>query len=222
MNVFNDQEKIYEQEPNKYNAWEQISILKQYNLKQYELSKLKNEEDRVKKIPREVKNLQTSYNDAEAIFKDSLDDHEQREFGGFALATEEAEYPPEPITFQEAWDHPNPIEQTGWREAIKKEFQDMKKRGVWTRIKRTQVPPNRRTIGSKWVFKRKRDGRFRARLCGLGYTQIAGVDFNANYAPVINDGTLRILLVLKMLMKWNAELIDIETAFLHGEMEEVI
>ena len=31
-----------------------------------------------------------------------------------------------------------------------------------------------------------------------------------------------ILLVLKMLMNWNAELIDIETAFLHGEMEEVI
>jgi len=45
-----DQEKIYEQEPNKYNAWEQISILKQYKLKMYELDKLKNEEDRVKKI----------------------------------------------------------------------------------------------------------------------------------------------------------------------------
>ena len=56
---------------------------------------------------------------------------------------------------------------------------------------------------------------FQARLCGLGYTQIAGVDSNANYAPVINDVTLRILLVLKMLMNWNAELIDIEIAFLH-------
>jgi len=45
-----DQEKIYEQEPNKYNAWEQVSILKQYKLKKYELDKLKNEDDRVKKI----------------------------------------------------------------------------------------------------------------------------------------------------------------------------
>ena len=72
------------------------------------------EKEKVKKIPCEVKNLQTSYNDAETvIIKDSLDDHEQREFGGFALAIEEAEYPPEPITFQEAWDHPIPIEQTG-------------------------------------------------------------------------------------------------------------
>ena len=45
-----DQEKIYEKEPNKYNAWEQVSILKQYKLKKYELDKLKNEDDRVKKI----------------------------------------------------------------------------------------------------------------------------------------------------------------------------
>ena len=67
----------------------------------------------MKKIPHEVKNLQTSYNNAEAICKDSLDDHEKCEFGGFALAIEEAEYPPDPIIFQEAWGHPNPIEETG-------------------------------------------------------------------------------------------------------------
>ena len=72
------------------------------------------------------------------------------------------------------------------------------------------------------MFKRKRDGRFRARLCGLGYTQIAGIDFTANYAPVVNDITFRILLILKMLMEWDAELIDIETAFLHGDMEHLI
>ena len=41
-----------------------------------------------KSIPREVRNLQTSYNDAEAIFKDVTDEHEHREFSGFALATE--------------------------------------------------------------------------------------------------------------------------------------
>ena len=147
----------------------------------------------------EFRNLQTSYNDTETIFKDSLDSHEQHKFGGFELTIQE-----------------------GWRDAIRKEFHDIIKCGVWNRVKQTQVPTNRRTIGSKWVFKKKRDGHFRARLCGLGYTQIAGIDFTANYAPVINNVTLRILLVLKMLMKWDAEMIDIETAFLHGDMEELI
>ena len=62
----------------------------------------------------------------------------------------------------------------------------------------------------------------RHRLCGLGYTQIAGIDFTENYAPVVNDITFGILLILKMSIEWDAELIDIETAILHGDMEELI
>ena len=141
---------------------------------------------------------------------------------GFALASENITYPDEPTTFQEAWHHENVQERKGWRNAIRKEFHDMIKRGVWRQIERKEVPSDRRTIGSKWVFKRKRDGRYRARLCGLGYTQVAGVDFNANFAPDVNDVTFRLLLVIKMMNNWNMELIDVETAFLYGDMEELI
>ena len=80
------------------------------------------------------------------------DEHEHRKFDGFALATEEVEYTSEPTTFQEAWHHPDPAEREGWRDAIKKEFHDMMKRGVWRRVKCNQVPSDRRTIGSKYVF----------------------------------------------------------------------
>ena len=173
---------------------------------------------RVSFVPREIRNLQASYNDAEKIYME-----ETKEFVGFAFASEKVEeYPEEPQSFEDAWNNLDSKDREGWREAIRKEFTDMIKRGVWRRIKKNEVPENRRTIGSKWVFKRKRDGRYRARLCGLGYTQIAGIDFTANFAPVVNDVTFRILLVCKMMMKWEAEVIDIETAFLHGDMEELI
>lgn len=33
--------------------------------------------------------------------------------------------------------------------------------------------------------------------------QIAGVDFNANFAPVVNDVTFRLPLVVKIMMDWN-------------------
>ena len=39
------------------------------------------------------------------------------------------------------------------------------------------MPPNICLIESKWVFKKKRDGQFRAHLVVWGYTQIPGVDF---------------------------------------------
>ena len=127
------------------------------------------------------------------------------------MTTEEAQFASEPrTTFQEAWNCPVHVESEGRRDTIKKEFNDMMKRGVRRRVKVCQVPHNRRTIGSKGCSKRKRDGRLRARLCGLGYTQIAGIDFTANYTPVVNDITFRILLILKILMEWDAALIDIE------------
>ena len=130
------------------------------------------------------------------------DEHGHHKFGRFASTTAEVEFASKPTTFQEAWNHPDPVESEGWRDTIKKKF--------------------KRTIGSKWMFERKRDGRFRAKLCGLGYTQIAIIDFAANYAPVVRDITFKTLSILKMLMVWDAELINIETAFLHGEMEKLI
>ena len=57
------------------------------------------------------------------------------------------------------------------------------------------IPSNRRCVKSKWVFKIKRDGTFRARIVACGYSQIPGVDFSDNYAPVVNDITFRMLLI---------------------------
>ena len=80
--------------------------------------------------------------------------------------------------------------------AIRKEFKDMIRQGVWHVIKRSSISEGRRLIGSKWVFKEKRDSRFRARLVCLGYSQILRVDFSNNYAPVGNVITFKVIMVL--------------------------
>ena len=76
----------------------------------------------------------------------------------------------------------------------------MIKRGVWRNKRRRDVPEWRRCVKCKWVFDIKRDGRFRPRLVACGYSQVAGVDFTANFAPVINDVTWRILMVTMIVM----------------------
>ena len=50
----------------------------------------------------------------------------------------------------------------------------------------------------KWVYKLKEDGRARARLVVLGYHQVLGVDYMESHAPVADDSTLRILLIISM------------------------
>ena len=127
-----------------------------------------------------------------------------------------------PATFDEAWNHPIEKERQEWRDAIRKEINDMTNREVWRKTKKNQIPSNRRLIGSKWVFKKKGNGVYRARLCGLGYVQVPGLDYTENFSPVVLEVTFRIVLILMIKYGWVGEIIDVETAFLYGELEEEI
>ena len=71
-------------------------------------------------------------------------------------------------------------------------------------------------------IQRKTDGRFWARLVCLGYSQIPGVNFSDNYVPVGNDAMFRIIMVLRLMFGFHAVLLDVETAFLYGKLEEVL
>ena len=125
-------------------------------------------------------------------------------------------------SYKEAYNHSDEKFRIRWRLAMKKDFFDMERRGVWKVIKRSEVPKGRRCIKCKWVFDVKRDGRFRARLVACGYSQIPGVDFVESYALVINDITWRILLIMMISKGYDARIVDVETAFLHGDLDEEI
>jgi hypothetical protein len=77
----------------------------------------------------------------------------------------------------------------------------METRKVWKKIKRRDMPRGRRCVKHKWVFKIKRNRVFRARLVACGYSQIPGVDYTEDYAPIISDVTYRILMICEIV--WN-------------------
>jgi hypothetical protein len=89
-------------------------------------------------------------------------------------------------------------------------------------MKKEDISQDRRTIKCKWIFKIKRNGVFRARLVACGYSQFPRVDFNENFAHVVNDVSFRIILSAKLLWDLQASIVDVETAFLHGNLQEEI
>ncbi len=94
---------------------------------------------------------------------------------------------------------------------------------VWKLIPQDKKPKERKLIGNKWVFKKKKNGVYRARLVALGYNQIPGVDFTDNFSPVANDVTIKLMLLLLFSNKnWESVMMDIETAFLEGKLDSEI
>ena len=180
-----------------------------------ELMNVRFEKDKTKeKLGRELRGLR-SYNNPGRL------ELEDQALFCFNVIDDKGEQE-EPATFQEAWYHNDPVEREKWRQSIRLEFRQMIRNGVWRNKGTNSLPANRKGIGTKWVFKKKKNGVYRSRLVAKGYDQIAGVDFQYNFAPVTSEVTLRILLVTWIVNNLFAEIADVQTAFLHGDLEEEI
>jgi hypothetical protein len=71
-------------------------------------------------------------------------------------------------------------------------------------------------------MKKKANGTYRARMNASGYEQIDGVhyDENSKAAPVANKIVICMAMVLIVMASWWAELLDVQGAFLTGEMDQ--
>jgi hypothetical protein len=84
------------------------------------------------------------------------------------------------------------------------------------------LPTGWKAVKSKWVFKRKTDGRYRARLVAKGFTQIQGIDYDETFSPVARFESLRLILALATLEDWEIHQMDVKSTFLNGLLEEEI
>ena len=125
----------------------------------------------------------------------------------------------EPKTFYRAT-HGTDSDQ--WQSAIDKELHALKKNETWQVVDR---PADRKIIGSKWVFKIKRDSmgnieKYKARLVAKGFTQVEGLDYDELFAPVIRFDSLRLLLAIAATKGWRPQQMDVTAAFLYPELHE--
>lgn len=124
----------------------------------------------------------------------------------------------EPTSFEEASTERN------WKQAMETELRSIEKNNTWTL---TKLPPNRKAIGLKWVFKLKRDAagnviKHKARLVAKGYVQERGIDFEEAFAPVARLETIRLILAMATKENWLVHHLDVKSAFLHGDLKEEV
>ena len=86
-------------------------------------------------------------------------------------------------------------------------------------------PEGKSIVSSKWIFKIKHaaDGsiqKYKARFVAKCFSQKEGIDYEETFAPVPWYTSIRAIMALTSMMKWDLHYIDVKTAFLNGVIEE--
>jgi hypothetical protein len=111
-----------------------------------------------------------------------------------------------------------------WRKAMAAEFTALVSHDTWCLVPR---PSATNLIGCKWVFRIKRhpDGtvdRFKACLVAKGFNQRLGVDYTETFSPVIKPTIIRLILSIALSHNWSLKQLDVNNAFLHGQLTEQV
>lgn len=126
----------------------------------------------------------------------------------------------DPNSYREAI---NSDDKDNWISAMKDEYNALLNKQTWTLVDK----PNKKVIPCKWVFKIKRDAngaivKYKARLVAKGFSQVWGTDYNETFAPVVRNSSLRTLIALAAEMDLKILHMDVDTAFLNGDLEEEV
>lgn len=95
------------------------------------------------------------------------------------------------------------------------EIQAMERTSTWDIV---PLPPDKHTVGCKWLqrIKYKVDGSIDR------YSQQEGIDFIDTFSPVAKIATVKILLSLVASFNWSLAQMDVNNAFLNGELFEEV
>ena len=113
-----------------------------------------------------------------------------------------------------------------FQEAIRKEYNSLFAHQVFSSP--CQCPPGIKPLRTKLVLRIKEtpdaDGKmiFKARLCGKGFSQQYGVDYEDTFAPVAGHTALRLLITICASLNYEIDTVDVITAFLHAPLKEQI
>ncbi|KAM7488098.1 hypothetical protein LguiB_025582 [Lonicera macranthoides] len=124
----------------------------------------------------------------------------------------------EPSSYKEA--STNPL----WQQAMTEELQALDKAHTWDLV---NLPPGKSAVGCKWVYKIKTrsDGsidRYKARLVAKGFNQEYGIDYEETFAPVARMTSVRSLIAIAAVRKWDLFQMDVKNAFLNEDLTEEV
>ena len=98
------------------------------------------------------------------------------------------------------------------------------KNDVWDIVPK---PENKSVVSSKWIYKTKHvtDGsieKYKERFVARGFSQKEGINYEETFSLVARYTSIRTIMALASMMKWDLHQMDVNTTFLNGVIEEEV
>ncbi|KAK6586176.1 hypothetical protein PZA11_001233 [Diplocarpon coronariae] len=157
-------------------------------------------------------------------FKADNSNDKEAYLGAFHMALLDSPYPNDPKTVEQALSR---ADADKWRSAINSEYNSLAHKNTWVVVKRSELSKDDRVLGSRLVFKTKRDqngeiSRWKVRFVVQGYMQRQGRDYDQTFAGVCKSAVWKIAIALAALYDFELDQFDVETAFLNSEADSDI
>ncbi|GJY41111.1 retrovirus-related pol polyprotein from transposon TNT 1-94 [Tanacetum coccineum] len=113
------------------------------------------------------------------------------------------------------------LKHLGQFDAMHEELNQLYRNKVWTLV---PLPKGKIAIGSKWVFKNKKDElgtvtKNKARLVAQGHSQKERINYDETFAPISRMEAIKIFLDFATYMNFKVFQIDVKSAFLNGKLK---
>ena len=102
-----------------------------------------------------------------------------------------------------------------WRSSMDTEIAAWRATNTFEEVR---IPKGANLLDSTWVF-REKDNRKKARLCMRGFRQVKGRDYDETYSAVACLDSLRMVIALCCSMDWELDGMDVQHAYLYGELD---
>jgi hypothetical protein len=109
-----------------------------------------------------------------------------------------------------------------WLESMYRELRALLRNKTWEYVRKLDIPPGHKVLTGRWVWVYKRDGTRKLRWVVRGFEQVEGIDYQETFAAVARAESYRVLLAIATLLNWDIEQVDIDTAFLYGDIDSEI
>jgi hypothetical protein len=108
--------------------------------------------------------------------------------------------------------------------AMQEEYNSLLENQTWDLV---PLPSRRKLVRCRWFYRTKSivDGHisiYKARIFSKGFQQVHDIDYDETFAPVANMDSICFSLAIAATKGWEVHQIDVENAFLHGDLSKDI